>query len=180
MCEFKVDMNITKCPNCQNAFDGEKYPVCPSCLGVTWSNYLGFVRLKHDPYKLPLSMNQYRSVLSCDVVDDLSRFTEFLAKYGKWYQRTTDKAFCHFTDEPLYTIPGSAVYKGEPMPSVALYGLLVAKPESDPHAYCVDISKFKADIDTGKYMDIECCSQPSCRKLTKPGWDKCTEHLLVK
>ena len=180
MCEFKVDMNITKCPNCQNAFDGEKYPVCPSCLGVTWSNYLGFVRLKHDPYKLPLSMNQYRSVLSCDVVDDLSRFTEFLAKYGKWYQRTTDKAFCHFTDEPLYTIPGSAVYKGEPMPSVALYGLLVAKPESDPHAYYVDISKFKADIDTGKYMDIECCSQPSCRKLTKPGWDKCTEHLLVK
>jgi len=170
-------MSLIKCQKCQNDFNGEKYPYCPLCLAKTWNNSPGFVKPKHDPHKLPLSMDEDRSVLSCEVVNNLARFTEFAANNGSWYQRTRDKSLCHYTDYPLHTIPGSVIYKGDPMPSVALSGLLIAKPASDPHAYCVDILTFKAEIDFGKYVALPRCSQPGCRNLIKPGNDKCLEHL---
>lgn len=174
------NMSQIKCPKCQNAFDGEIYPECPSCLGVSWSNTPGFVRQKHDPYQLPFPMSSFRSVLSNDIVDNLQKFTGAAAQMGTWYYSLKYKEYCHFTPYPCHTIPGSAVYEGNPMPTAALYGFLVAKAANDPHAYCVDIPVFQADVAAGKYAELPRCSQQGCSNLTKPGSDKCLEHLNSK
>jgi hypothetical protein len=173
----KGNMSLIKCPKCQDTFDGEIYPECPSCLSVLWNNTPGFVRQKHDPYQLPFPMSCFRSVLSHDIVDNLQEFTGSAAHMGMWYYSIRHKEYCHVTAFPCHTIPGSAVFEGDPMPTIALNGLMVAKAGSDPHAYCVDISEFQADLAAGEYTNIPRCSQKDCGNLAIPGSDKCSEHL---
>ena len=170
-------MSQIKCQKCQYNFDGEIYPECPSCLGKLWSNSPGFVKQKHDPYELPAPMPCFRSVLSSDAVDNLQEFAGSAARLGTWYYSIHHKEYCHVTEFPCNTIPGSAVFKGDPMPMVALNGLMVAKPTNYPHAYCVDISEFQVDVAAGKFKKLPRCSRKGCSNLSKPGSDRCLEHI---
>jgi hypothetical protein len=169
-------MSRIKCFKCNTIFDGEVYPECPSCLSKFWSHEPDFVKAKHDPYRLPNSLPRFRSVLSCDFVDNLEQFAGSATHMGTWYYSTRHHEYCHVTEFPLHTIPGSAVFKGNPMPTVALNGLLVASPNDKPHAYCVDIQAFHADVAAGYYLRLPPCSEAGCRNLSKPGSDKCLEH----
>jgi hypothetical protein len=95
---------------------------------------------------------------------------------GTWYYSTRHHEYCHVTEFPLHMIAGSAVFKGDPMPTVAYNGLMVANPLNDPHGYCVDIQTFQIEIASGVFVKIPRCSQSGCDNYSKPGSDKCQEH----
>lgn len=164
------------CPECHGAFDGEIYPKCPSCLSKLWSNTPGFVKPKHDPYQLPDPRSYFRTVLSFELVNNLQQFAGSAAHMGTWYYSKRHHKYCHVTEFPIHTIPGSAVFEGDPMPTVAFNGLMVANPLNDPHAYCVDIQEFQIEIASGDFEKLPCCSQSGCHNFSKPGSDKCQEH----
>jgi hypothetical protein len=169
-------MSQLKCPKCQDNYDGEVYPECPSCLGMRWVNTPGFVKKKHDPYQLPFPMPCFRSVLSPEVVDNLQDFLGSAAKMGTWYYSHKHQKYCHVTAVPCYLIPGSAIPEGDPLPDGALDGLMIANANSDPHAYCVDIAEFQAEVAAGEYQILPHCSQRDCSNIAKPGSDKCWQH----
>jgi hypothetical protein len=152
--------------------------MCPNCIAEKWSNYECFITEKHNPYCLPLALDEFRSVVSCEVVDNKKEVAKYIAMEGKWIQNTKNKEFCVYVDHLPGTIAGSAVIEREPRPSYEMSGLLVAKAMSDPHIYCINKVEFQVGFDAGKYVDFPHCSHPGCKNITKPGEDKCIEHLF--
>lgn len=169
-------MSQIVCPKCLSAFDGEIHPECPECLGNIWTNSPGFVKAKHDPSQLPSPMPQFRTVLSHEFVDNLPDFAGSATKMGTWYYNRQHDKYFHFTDFQLHTIPGSAIFKGDPMPTVAYYGLIVADPINNPHAFCEDIPKFQAELAAGRYEKLPRCSYGDCHNLSRPASTRCLEH----
>jgi hypothetical protein len=172
-------MSNIQCPDCGRVFDGELYPFCPTCLGANWAKVPDFIRLKHDPEQFPLPLTPFprdRSVVSPEVRDALLTFTLSAAENGTWYYSNRHRAYCHATLMPLGTIPGSGVLAGASIPIIALDGLLIAKADSDAHAYAEDMEKLKNDVASGDLQPLPVCSAVSCNNLAQPGFATCSLH----
>lgn len=171
-------MNMIKCNKCGKSFNGKNYPICPDCLSKRWASTSTFVKDKHDPSALPLSANGFRSVLSNEFVNDIPAFTEYAAYNGSWYFSSKHQKYCHFTEKPLATIPGSAIPAGCSMPVSALDGLIEAEAINNPHAFAVDIQSFKSEISAGSYKPLDYCADMGCCNLSLPGTDYCQVHQI--
>ena len=108
-----------------------------------------------------------------EFVTNLSEFTNYAAASGQWFYSNKHQKYCHFTETPLGTIPGSGVKTGSNMPDYALDGLLIADADQNPHAYAIDSVRFHAEIGVGEYIPLPKCSESGCDNLALPKQTKC-------
>jgi hypothetical protein len=171
-------MSEIECPNCGSTYNGEKAASCPSCLSSAWLYCPTFIREKHDPMLLPYPWPSFRSVLSYDFVKDQEPFIDYAAHNGGWYFSPKDHDYCHVTDMPLASIPGSGVAKNAPMPFAGYEMLVVAKPTTDPHGYAASSVEFSQAVKSGVYQKLPRCKCLLCRNLAAPFSARCNKHSV--
>jgi len=172
-------MSEIDCVRCAGRFDVGRHPVCPACLVDAWLATEGFVREKHDPRRLPMAWQGYRSVLNPNLVAAPRPHLEYAAANGTWYRDTFYEMFVHITHEPLGLHPGSGIPEGETQPDHGLDSLLVAEANSttEAHAFAVAREQFEAQIQAGEFVPLSACVQSGCTYPGVPGLDHCALHV---
>ena len=170
-------MSMIKCNTCGVEYDGVNSPICPDCLANQWASSPTFIKDKHDPTLLPLSAEDFRSVLSHEFIEDMPIFTTYAAHHGTMYFHPKFKKYCHFTPN-MMTMPGSAIPAGNMMPVSALDGLVIADALDNPHAFAEDATKFQTDINMGKYKPLPTCTEAGCCNLTLLDEKYCQIHKI--
>jgi hypothetical protein len=137
-----------------------------------------FIRPKHDPRKLPLRWEGYRSVLSPALVAKPRRHLEDAAFRGDWFFDIHYEMNVHFTFEPLGRSPGSGIPEGQSMPEHALDSLLIAEANSpvEAHAFATSKKQFDAQIEAGEFVPFPRCSEAGCPNIRLPGRQCCIDH----
>jgi hypothetical protein len=166
------------CARCRAVFDAARTPVCSHCLLESWLHCESFVRPKHDPRKLPLRWESYRSVLSPALVSEPRSHLEDAARRGDWFFDVHYEMNVHFTFEPLGRSPGSGIPEGQSMPEHALDSLLIAEADSalEAHAFATSKKQFDAQIEAGEFVPLERCPEAGCANIRLPGRRRCIVH----
>lgn len=167
---------LIRCSTCTAEFDPARHSTCPTCLARHWSSAPGLTRPKHDPSFLPSGCPSFRSVLTQEFVADKTTFLHGAAMSGEFLFSNRHKKWCHFTDGPLYLMPGSGVPKNAPMPTHSLDSLLIADATGDAHAFAVDCASFKTEISAGDYVRLTTCRSTGCSNPCAPGDSLCATH----
>ena len=172
-------MSFLDCAMCRAAFNASRTPICPQCLVQSWLRCERFVRPKHDPRKLPLRWESYRSVLSPSFVAEPAPHLEDAALRGHWFFDVHYEMYVHFTQEPLGRSPGSGIPEGQTMPEHALDSLLIAEADSavEAHAFATSKKQFDAQIDAGEFVRVPVCAVADCDHICVPGQRSCILHL---
>ncbi|QDU56724.1 hypothetical protein Pan181_29340 [Aeoliella mucimassa] len=134
------------------------------------------IRPKHDLGQFPWARSKFRYVVTPDVVARKSDFFDYAAKHGAWYFSTDDNAYCHITQTPLILIPGAGTTAGNPQPTIAMDHLVIAKADSETHAYADDGTRLSSLIAVGKLQPLLDCEVAGCFNLAVPGQLRCKQH----
>jgi len=169
-------VSIVACSSCATEWAASLRPCCPACMVSGWLRSPNLLAPKHDPRDLGSKHHEYRSILSVDVVDDLSRFLHAAAEEGTWYYHTEYEAFNHVTHMPLDQKPGSAVGAGRAQPSQRLEDMVVADADRDPHVFADSRDATRRKIAAGVYRQLVPCSRSDCDNVAQPRSRKCALH----
>jgi hypothetical protein len=170
-------MTIITCSNCGRAWDASFTPCCPQCQSTNWQNAPTMIRPKHDPSLLPSGSTSYRSVLTPELVANVSQFFDYAATSGTWCFSSRHQAFCHVTFAPLNAHPGSGVNANDPMPSHAHDCLVIAQANTPKaHAYTADWTGLVQELQNGTLKLLPKCVEIGCGNLASPGNDRCAKH----
>jgi hypothetical protein len=131
---------------------------------------------KHDPQNTWQAHDEYRSVVTDDVIDDLRAVLEDAVASGTWYYNTEYEKFNHVTRLPLQQKPGSGFRSGNVHPDRRLDDLVVADADQDPHLFADDSNETRRKIERGIYQPLETCSRAKCDNLCRPRFRKCVIH----
>lgn len=172
-------MNDIDCEQCGAGFDASRHPVCPACLATDWLATPDFVREKHDPRRLPMAWEGYRSVLNPNLVANPRAHLEYAARHGTWYHDAFYEMFIHMTIEPLGVHPGSGIPEGRTQPEHSLDSLLIveANSKTEAHAFAVAREQFEAQIRAGEFSPLAECADDGCDWPSVPGAARCAAHV---
>lgn len=164
-------MSVYRCPRCEDPVDLARHPLCPGCLARGWSQTRGFVREKHDPRKLPLAWQGYRSVLNPNLVAALLPHLLDAAQRGAWFHDTYYDMAVHYCVEPLGRHAGAGVPEGAREPDHSLDALLIAEANSpaEAHGFAVASGVFEAQLKSGEFVPLARCEVKGCGFLRLPG-----------
>ncbi len=167
-----------RCPHCEDSVDLTRHPLCPTCLARDWLATDRFVREKHDPGKLPLAWESYRSVLNPNLVADPLPFLLDAATRGQWFHDSYYDMYVHMCFEPLGVQPGAGIPEGAREPEHGLDSLVVAEANSktEAHAFAVSRTVFEAQVEAGEFVPLATCERNGCGGLQVPGSTRCTAH----
>lgn len=166
----------TTCQTCGTVWDASRSPYCPKCIASKWDSTPDLIRPKHDPGALPSGYPSFRSVVTDDVVQRRTEFLEYSAASGEWFYSTHHQKYCVFTPDPLGSIPGSGIPRGDTMPTHALDGLVIADATQDAHLFTADQVRFRNDVSAGLYQPLPYCCEPGCHRRAVPGEQLCVVH----
>jgi hypothetical protein len=169
-------VSIVTCRKCGAEWAASVQPCCPVCLVATWLASPNLITDKHHPVKLSLVHDEYRSVVTEDVVANLRAFLEAAAASGTWYYNTEYEKFNHVTRLPLEQKPGSGVGAGKIHPDRRLDDLVIADADRDPHVFVDDRNETRRKIESGVYRPLEACSREKCDNVTQPRSRECAIH----
>ena len=143
-----------------------------------WLSIADFVREKHDPRKLPLRWESYRSVLNPNLVAEPRPYLEDAAERGQWFYDHHYGFYVHFCVEPRGVHPGAGIPEGATEPDHTLDGLLIAEADSKTQAHAFAVSKhvFDEQVEAGEFAALGVCGAASCSSLRNPGEPHCVEH----
>lgn len=168
---------MLKCNQCgYTQWDATQTPYCPYCIVFAWESKPNLIKPKHDPGNLPSGSPEFRSVLTDDVIQNKRDFLSFAAVSGDWYYSKRHHKYCVYSATPLGRCPGSGVPPGNPMPTYAMDGLMVADSVNDTHLYAVDQVRFTSEVGSGHYQRLPRCAESGCHNLVVPGEGKCAAH----
>ncbi len=171
-------MSDSRCLQCDGHFDATRHPICPRCLVEGWLATERFVREKHDPRRLPMTWEGYRSVLNPNLVSNPRPYLEDAVARGRWYHDRFYGMYVFFCPEPLGVHPGSGIPEGAGEPEHSLDCLLVAEADSksEAHAFAVSRAVFDKQIEAGEFVPLSCCEREGCGALQLPGRATCIDH----
>ena len=132
---------------------------------------------KHHPVELSRAHDEYRSVVTEDVVENLRAFLEDAVVSGTWYYNTEYEKFNHVTRLPLQQKPGSGVSAGRVHPDRRLDDLVIADADQDPHVFVDDRNETRRKIESGVYRPLETCGRAKCDNVTQPRFRECAIHV---
>lgn len=170
-------MSLVTCRKCEMEWAASVRPCCPACLVSTWLASPNLITDKHHPVQLSLAHDEYRSVVTEDVVTNLRAFLEDAVARGTWYYNTEYEKFNHVTRLPLQQKPGSGVSAGKIHPDRRLDDLVIADADHDPHVFVDDRNETRRKIESGVYRPLETCSRAKCDNVTRPRFRECAIHV---
>ena len=170
-------MSLVTCRKCETQWAASVRPCCPACLVSMWLASPNLITDKHHPVKLSAAQDEYRSVVTEDVVANLRAFLEDAVAMGTWYYNTEYQKFNHVTRLPLQKKPGSGVRAGKVQPDRLLDDLVIADADRDPHLFVDDRNETRRKIESGIYRPLETCSREKCDNVTRPGYRECAIHV---
>lgn len=169
-------MSIVRCRSCETLWAATVQPCCPACLLAGWLSSPNLITQKHRPESQSSVHDDYRSVVSEDIVKDIRSILEAAVSDGTWYYNTEYGKFNHVTRLPLERKPGTGLSAGNTNPDRHLDDLVVADADQDPHVFADDRNETRRKITTGIYRPLEPCSRSKCDNLSPPRQRKCALH----
>jgi hypothetical protein len=170
-------LSIVECRVCHGEWAATIRPCCPSCLLAAWLASPNLVTEKHHPDGASRIHEDYRSVVSEDLIANLRVVLADAVMSGTWYFNTEYEKFNHVTRMPLQRKPGSGLRAGQANPDRRLEDLVVADADQDPHVFADDSNETRRKIATGIYRPLEACSRAKCDNLSPPRQRYCAIHL---
>lgn len=171
-------MSLVRCRTCERRFEGSRLACCPGCLAARWLATPNLVREKHDPRVRADRQQQYRSLVTPRVLDDLRAVLEFAAEAGSWFHDRDYGMWIHLTPRPLGRAPGVGVPAGSHDAEHALDCLFIAEADSpeNAHIFAVDGSRHDAQVRAGVFEPLARCDHGHCENLALPVLPSCAEH----
>ena len=171
-------MSLVRCRTCDRRFEGSRLACCPGCLAERWLATPNLVREKHDPRVRAERQQQYRSLVTPRVLDDLRAVLEFAAEAGSWFHDRDYGMWIHLTPRPLGRAPGVGVPAGSHDAEHALDCLFIAEADSpeNAHIFAVDGSRHDAQVRAGVFEPLAGCDHGHCENLALPVLPSCAEH----
>jgi len=169
-------VSIVKCRTCETEWAATVRPYCPTCLLTAWLSSPNLITEKHDPQNTSHVRDEYRSVVSDEVIENLRAFLEDAVASGTWYYNTEYEKFNHVTRLPLQRKPGAGLSSGNRHPDRHLDDFVVADADQDPHLFADDKNETRRKITSGVYQPLETCSHARCDNLTQPRLRRCAIH----
>jgi hypothetical protein len=171
-------MSLVRCRTCDRRFEGSRLACCPGCLAARWLATPNLVREKHDPRVRAERQQQYRSLVTPRVLDDLRAVLEFAAEAGSWFHDRDYGMWIHLTPRPLGRAPGVGVPAGSHDAEHALDCLFIAEADSpeNAHIFAVDSSRHDAQVRAGVFEPLAGCDHGHCENLALPVLPSCAEH----
>ena len=175
-------MSFVSCRTCHSPWEASRVACCPGCLARRWLSTPNLVREKHDPRALGERLEQYRSVVTPGLIEDLRAVLEFAAAAGSWYHDMDYGMLVHLTPLPLGRAPGVGIPAGRREPEHALDCLLIAEADSqqNAHVFAVDGSRHAAQVRAGVFEPVGACDRGRCDNLALPVQSSCVEHASRK
>lgn len=169
-------MSVAICRSCGTRWAATVAPCCPTCLLEAWLSSPNLISPKHHPEHQSLVHEEYRSVVSEDIVADIRAILEAAVSDGTWYYNTEYEKFNHVTRLPLQRKPGTGLSSGNMNPDRHLDDLVVADADQDPHVFADDRNETRRKISKGIYRPLEPCTRSKCDNLSPPRHRKCAIH----
>jgi len=169
-------LSIVECRLCRVEWAATVRPCCPSCLVDTWLASPNLITDKHHPESTDQAHEDYRSVVSDELIANLRSILEDAVMSGTWYFNTEYEKFNHVTRLPLHQKPGSGLRPGNVHPDRRLDDLVIADADQDPHLFADDRNETRRKIATGIYRPLEPCSRAKCDNLSSPRQRHCAIH----
>lgn len=167
---------MLRCCVCDTHWAASVRPCCPTCLVAGWLASPNLLTGKHHPESLGEVHDQYRSIVTETVAENLREFLVAAVAEGTWYYNTEYEKFNHVTRLPLDHKPGSGVAAGKSQPERRLEDLVIADADRDPHIFANDREETRRRIAAGIYRRLVTCSRPDCDNLTPPRSRECALH----
>ena len=169
-------MSIVVCHTCSTEWAATARPWCPTCLLAKWTSSPNLITEKHAPENATAIREDYRSVVSEEVVNNLRAFLADAVASGTWYYNTEYQKYNHVTRLPLEQKPGAGVSSGNSQPDRHLDDFVVADADFDPHLFVDDRNETRRKLTTGIYRPLHACSRAKCDNLSQPRVRKCVLH----
>jgi len=169
-------VSLVTCRKCGTKWAATGRPCCPACLVAAWLSSPNLITEKHDPQNSWQAHDEYRSVVSSDVVENLRAYLEDAVVNGTWYYNTEYEKFNHVTRLPLQRKPGSGMSSGNLQPDRHLDDFVIADADRDPHLFADDRNETRRKIESGIYRLLETCSRARCDNLSQPRFRECAIH----
>jgi hypothetical protein len=169
-------MSIVCCPVCETRWAASIRPCCPTCLVARWLASPNLLADKHHPVSVGEVHDEYRSIVTETVAENLRDFLEAAVANGAWYYNTEYEKFNHVTWLPLDHKPGSGIRAGKRHPERRLEYFVIADADRDPHVFADDREEMRRKISTGIYRPLDSCSRPECDNLAPPRSRECELH----
>jgi len=169
---------MIRCKECEHRWSAEDCPVCPRCFARDLSNRR-LISKKHDPGELPYATRSFRSVLSWELRSEMSAVVRAVVEHGTWLRAVNHGGNpCIYFCGRLPSVPGSAVFGGDSMPTVAMDGVLIADAWETPHIYPVESAAVERGISVGVFVGWEKCGVKNCTFMAVPGNLACAIHSV--
>jgi len=146
-------MKLDKCIDC-GKITHNGVPLCNECFKYRWENHNGFIKPKHDPFRLPWSLPKFRSVVTYDFVTNKEVFIDNIVNNGDLFFDQQYQNYSYILHQALGTAAGSAIPANFFMPTYPLDSLIVVDAINNPHAYAIDYSVVTSYINSGKYVQL--------------------------
>jgi hypothetical protein len=172
----RIPVSVAQCRSCGTRWAATVQPCCPTCLLAAWLASPNLISRKHDPEHESIAHEEYRSVVSADIVADIRSILEAAVSDGTWYYNVEYEKFNHVTRLPLQRKPGKGLSSGNTNPDRHLDDLVIADADQDPHVFADDRDETRRKIAAGIYRPLEPCSRAKCDNLSTPRQRKCVLH----
>jgi hypothetical protein len=169
-------LSVVVCRTCSTEWAATVRPWCPNCLLEKWAASPNLITEKHAPETARETRDDYRSVVSKDVVRNLRAFLSDAVTSGTWYFHAEFEKYNHVTRLPRGQKPGSGVSSGNARPDRRLDDFVIADADFDPHIFVDDRDETRRKLTTGIYRPLESCSRAKCDNLSQPRVRKCVIH----
>lgn len=169
-------MSVLTCRTCETDWAASIRPCCPVCLVSSWLASPHLLTEKHHPDHAARPHDEYRSVVTVDVAENLRDFLHAAVVDGTWYFNTEFEKYNHITRLPLDQKPGAGIDAGMVQPNRHLEDLVIADADCDPHLFADDREETRRKIATGIYVHLEKCVEIDCDNLGQPRSRSCASH----
>jgi hypothetical protein len=163
-------MSLVLCQACNRRWEASRLACCPGCLAARWLATPNLVRDKHDPRVSGEPQQQYRSLVTPRVLEELRAVLECAAQTGCWFHDRDYGMWVHLTPLPLGRAPGVGVPAGRSDAEHALDCLFIAEADSpeNAHIFAVDGSRHEAQVRAGVFLPLSACDHAHCENLALP------------
>ena len=170
-------MGVLTCRVCETDWAASVRPCCPECLVASWLSSPNLLTEKHHPKSLSSAHDEYRSIVTEEVANNLRAYLNAAVTNGTWYYHVEFETFNLVIRLPLDHKPGSGVNAGMIQPNRRLDDLVIADADQDPHVFADDRDETRRKIASGIYRRLEACAQADCDNLCQPRARQCALHM---